>query len=213
MIASRMTGPAAVRPTLRQYTVGVALVCAALIFCAHAPARAQATASPCKIEQLSPQKMVEFGTAFAAAEKRARAWQPDVAVVRLGNTTLGPIDAEARSANWYMVWYSKAAMQRIAFTIANGTLSCSLDADSGRGVPVLKPDYFRDVKQMLATASARGGTALMSRGAQPMVELSVGPRSTGSKGIWFVNYRVKEGPSLQVTFDGNTGRFEQAISN
>jgi hypothetical protein len=46
-----------------------------------------------------------------------------------------------------------------------------------------------------------------------MVELSAGPPSTGGKGFWFINYRVKQGPSLQVTFDGSTGKFEKAIQN
>jgi hypothetical protein len=44
-----------------------------------------------------------------------------------------------------------------------------------------------------------------------MVHFSVGPNSSGRKGIWFINYQVKQGPSLQVTFDGATGKFEQAI--
>jgi hypothetical protein len=50
--------------------------------------------------------------------------------VRLGNTILGPIDGEARSANWYMVWSSKAAKK----TIAVRTRSTA--EDGGRAVSV-----------------------------------------------------------------------------
>jgi len=192
-------------------TGSVAVVLAALAACLPAPALAQAQGAPCKPEVLSSQKTIDFGTAYAAAEKRARAWQPDVVVVRLGNTILGPIDAEARSASWYMVWFSKTEKQTIAVSIANGMVACSADDDAGRAVPVLKPDFYRDVKQLLAAAADKGGATLMAKGAQPMVQLSAGPNSTGRKGIWFVNYSVKGGPSLQVMFDGATGKFEQAI--
>ena len=176
-------------------------------------AQAQSQAQGCKAEQLGAQKAIDFGTAYAAADKRARAWQADVVVVRLGNTILGPIDADARSANWYMVWFSKAAQKTLAVSIANGMLTCSTDEDAGRAVPAMKGDLYRDVKQMLATGAEKGGAALIAKGAQPMVQFSVGPNSSGRKGIWFINYQVKQGPSLQVTFDGVTGKFEQAIPN
>ncbi len=51
----------------------------------------------------------------------------------------------------------------------------------------------------------------MQKGALPMVEMSAGSEINGYKGLWFVNYRVNGGPSLQVTFDGSTGKFEKAI--
>jgi len=196
---------------LRACAGSAAVVLATLAICGQGPALAQVPGEPCKPEVISSQKAIDFGTAYAAAEKRSRAWQPDVVVVRLGNTILGPIDAEARSANWYMVWFSKTAKKTIAVSIANGMVACSADDDAGRGVPVLAPDFYRDVKQLLATAADKGGAALVAKGAQPLVQLSVGPNSTGRKGIWFVNYSVKGGPSLQVMFDGATGKFEQAI--
>lgn len=187
------------------------LALAALAVWPMAPARAQPPADGCKPEQLGAQKTVDFGTAYAAADKRARAWQADVVVARLGNTTLGPIDADARSASWYMVWFSKAAKKTIAVSIANGLLACSTDEDAGRAVPTMKGDLYGDVKRMLAVGAEKGGAPLIARGAEPMVQFSVGPNSSGRKGIWFINYEVKQGPSLQVTFDGATGKFEQAI--
>jgi len=189
----------------------VSLALAALAMFPGSIVHAQSPADGCKPEQLGAHKAVDFGTAYAAAEKRAKAWQADVVVVRLGNTTLGPIDAEARSANWYMVWFSKAAKKTIAISIANGMLTCSTDEDAGRAVPAMNGNVYRDVKQMLATGAEKGGAALIAKGAQPMVQFSVGPNSSGRKGIWFINYQVKQGPSLQVTFDGATGKFEQAI--
>ena len=68
---------------------------------------------------------------------------------------------------------------------------------------------------MLATASDKGGAASCRKGALPSVEMSAGSEINGYKGLWYVNYRVKSGvrPSLQVTFDGSTGKFEKAIPN
>lgn len=205
------TKPATPRP--RMHAVIAALACGALMLGAQGLARAQSSVEACKATQVSPQKMVDFGTAFAAADKRAHEWHPDVVVVRLGHTTLGPIDAEARSANWYMVWFSPASKERLAITIANGVMTCYQDSDRPGRLPALKPDFYRDVKQMLSTAAEKGGAALMQKGAQPMVELSAGPPSTGGKGLWYINYRVDQGPSLQVTFDGDTGKFLRAIGN
>lgn len=198
---------------LVMHAVAAALTCVALTLGPHGVAAAQATTEACKSEQVGKQKMVDFGTAFAAADKRAHAWQPDVVVVRLTQTSLGPIDAEARSSNWYMVWFSPATKKRIAVTIANGVMTCYQDSDTPGRIPALKADFYRDVKQLLATASEKGGAALIQKGALPSVELSAGPPSTGGKGIWYVNYRVNHGPSLQVTFDGNTGKFERALGD
>ena len=193
--------------------VAATLACVALAFLPLGIARAQATTEACKSERISPEKMVGFGTAYAAADKRAHAWQPDVVVVRLAQTMLGPIDADARSANWYMVYFSPATRKRIAITIANGVMTCYQDADNPGRIPILKSGIYVDVKQMLATASEKGGAALMRRGALPAVELSAAGEVNGYRGFWFVNYHVKDGPSLQVTFDGSTGKFEKAIPN
>jgi hypothetical protein len=72
---------------------------------------------------------------------------------------------------------------------------------------------YTDVKQILATASDRGGAALLQKGALPTVEMSAGSEVSGYRGLWYVNYRVKDGPSLMVMFDGSTGKFEKAIPN
>ena len=82
------------------HSLFMTLALAALAMLPAEPARAQSPADGCRPEQLGAQKAVDFGTAYAAANKRAQAWQADVVVVRLGNTILGPIDGDARSANW-----------------------------------------------------------------------------------------------------------------
>jgi hypothetical protein len=195
----------------RRMTIVAGIASAMLTLGIHGIVHGQATSEACKPEKVSPQKMVDFGTAFAAADKRAHAWQPDVVVVRLTQTALGPIDADARSANWYMVFFSPATKKRISITVGNGIMTCYQDTDNPGRIPILKSGLYLDVKQMLAIASEKGGAALMQKGALPSVELSAGSEINGYKGLWFVNYRVSSGPSLQVTFDGSTGKFEKAI--
>jgi hypothetical protein len=193
-------------------TIAAALACASLALGAHGAAHAQ-TSEACKPEKLSALKMVEFDTAFAAANKRAHLWQPDAVVVRLAQTALGPIDPDARSANWYMVWFSPSTRKRIAITIANGVMTCYQDAESPGRVPVLNSGVYTDVRQLLVIASEKGGGRLIQNGAQPTVELSAASEVNGYRGLWYVNYRATDGRSLQVTFDGSTGKFEKAISN
>ena len=98
---------------------------------------------------------------------------------------------------------------RDMITIANGSITCyAMPGPSGR-LGDIKPDFYRDVKKLLAEANAHGGAALMAEGYAPRVELSAGAKG---KVLWYVNYEhpTKRG-SLQVTFDGNTGKFENAI--
>jgi hypothetical protein len=163
----------------------------------------------CKPEKISPQKQVDFVTAFTAAQKRAKAWQGDVVVARLTHTSLGPIDAEGRSSNWYMIFYSPGSKQSDLITIADGSITCWGEPGPAGRLPQLNPDFYRDVKKLLAEAAAHGGAELMAEGYVPTVELS---SVVGGRAMWFVNYghATKRG-SLQVTFDGNTGKFNKAI--
>lgn len=163
----------------------------------------------CKPEKISPQKEVDFLTAFTAAEKRAKAWQADVVIARLTHTSLGPIDAEGRSSNWYMVFHSPGTKQSDMITIANGMITCWWQPGSAGRLPVLNPDFYRDVKKLLAEAAAQGGAALMAEGYVPSLELSAGSQG---RAFWYVNYsHPQKRAGLQVTFDANSGKFNKAI--
>jgi len=163
----------------------------------------------CKPEKISPQKQVDFPTAFTAAEKRAKAWQADAVIARLTHTSLVPIDAEGRSSNWYMVFYSPGAKQTDMMTIADGSITCWWTPGPAGRLPNLNPDFYRDVKKILAEAAAQGGAELMKEGYVPTVELSGG---SGGRALWYVNYgHPQKRGSLQVTFDGNSGKFNKAI--
>ena len=163
----------------------------------------------CKAEKISPQPKVDFLTAFTAAEKRAKAWQADAVVARLAHTSLGPIDAEGRSSNWHMVFYSPGTKNTDMITIANGTITCWWTPGPAGRLPVLQADFYRDVKKILAEAAAQGGAALMAEGYLPTVEMSAGSQG---RALWYVNYSHPEKrAALQVTFDANTGAFNKAI--
>ena len=189
--------------------VSLAVAFAAACMIASGAARAQAReGEACKSESISRDKMPDFGTAFAAAEKRAKAWAPDAAIARLTHTTLGPIDAQARSANWYMVWYSPSSNAMMSATIANGSITCWASKGSAGRMPKLKADFYKDVKQLLATAAEKGGAPLLADGYQPQVEMSAGARA---EAYWFVNYEhPQKRHALQVIFDANTGKFVMA---
>jgi len=205
-----MTSIAVVRAR-RSAGRGVALAAAVAAVCTLAAGAAYAQAregEACRTESISRDKAPDFATAFAAAEKRARAWAADAAIARLTHTTLGPIDADARSANWYMVWYSPSADVMMSATIANGTITCWGNKGPAGRMPKLMPDFYKDVKQLLAMAAEKGGAPLLKDGYLPEVEMSAGARA---EAYWFVNYEhPQKHHGLQVIFDANSGKFIMA---
>jgi hypothetical protein len=163
----------------------------------------------CKPETISRQKLVDFQTAFVAAEQRAKAWQADVVVARLVHTSLGPIDAEGRSSNWVMTFHSPKTKLTDSITIADGVITCWWSPNPAGRIPALAPNFYRDVKKLLAEAAAHGGAALMAEGFTPTLEMSAGSRAHA---YWYVNYtHPQKRGSLQVMFDANSGKFESAI--
>ena len=192
----------------RFHEIPVLLLVAALAVAAPAFAQGK-EGEACRSEAIARDKNPDFGTAYEAAEKRAKAWAADAAVARLTHTTLGPIDAEARSANWYFVWFSPSANANVSITIANGSITCwGMKGPAGR-MPKLAPAFTRDVKQLLAVAAEKGGAALLKDGYQPRVEMSAGAQAESS---WYENYEhpQKRG-SLTVIFDANSGKFLKAL--
>ncbi len=186
-----------------------AIAAATLLACMAGNAVAQGKeGEACKSEAIGRDKQPDFVTAFAAAEKRAKAWAPDAAVARLTHTSQGPIDADARSANWYMIWYSPAADAYVRISIDTGTITCWGNKGKAGRMPILKPDFYRDVKQLLVVAAEKGGAPLLKDGYLPSVEMSAG---AGAEAFWYVNYKHPQKPDgLQVMFDANTGKFVRA---
>jgi hypothetical protein len=174
------------------------------------PAEAQVKdGEACKPGRVAPEKMVAFDKAYPAAEQRAKAWAPDAQLARFTHTSLGPIDADARSANWYSTWYSKAADAWVSITIADGAATCWAMPGSAGRMPQLKPDWYKDAKRVLAIAAENGGAALMKDGYLPEMELSAG---SGGVAYWFVNYdHPTKRHGLQVIVDANTGKFRSAL--
>lgn len=163
----------------------------------------------CKSEPIGRDKQPDFVTAFVAAEKRAKARAPDAAVARLTHTTLGPIDADARSADWYMIWYSPAADAHVRIAIAKGTITCWGDKGRAGRMPKLQADFYRDVKQLLVVAVEKGGASLLKEGYVARVEMSA---DAHAEAYWYVNYQhPQQRQGLQVTFDANSGKFLRAL--
>jgi hypothetical protein len=102
--------------------------------------------------------------------------------VRLGNTILGPTVGGARSANCYMVRFSKAAKKTIAASIADG-LPTRLTDEGGRRAGVSWGDYFEGA---LARTTAHGKAPTLPRMARPGwvnsvdVDLSMSGRGGGA---------------------------------
>ena len=99
-----------------------------------------------------------------------------------------------------------SAIEHPAFR--SGRITCWWSPGPAGRLPKLNPDFYRDLKKVLAEAAAQGGAALMAEGYVPNVELSAGTQGS----FWYVNYsHPQKRAALQVTFDANTGKFNKAI--
>jgi len=191
-------------------TAAMTMLAACLAY-AGAAAAQMPGAEACKAESISGQKQVDFATAYGAAEKRAKAWKPDAVLVKVANTSLGPLDAEGRSANWSIHFYSPGSNQTDFVTVANGTITCWAGPMPPGRVPAVGPSFRKDVKAMLAEAAARGGAAQIAQGYAPEIQLGAG-RKDQQAALWYVNYtHPQKGAGLSVIFDANSGRLIDAI--
>ncbi len=169
--------------------------------------------------RISREKIVDFQTAFGAADARAKAWRGDATVVKAAHT-FTPLDPEGRSKRWYIDFYSPSAQGSAQMTIDDGVITCTW-ASSPRTVrvPALSAGFQRDVKQLLTEGAAHGGSELLLRGYGTRVELRIGSRrrwfrfTLGDpiRFYWYVDYlHPTRTDVLRLTFDANDGRFVES---
>jgi hypothetical protein len=193
-----------------------AISAASILALLPAPARAQASGEACRSSRISPEKAVDFATAYEAALPRAKEWRGDAVFTRASHT-FRPLDDEGRTRRWTLEFYSEGARETAAMKVEEGVLSCQWSVTS-RSVepPPLSPGFVKDVKRVLAEGAAHGGAELLAKGWKPEVELKIGSlrrifRFTLWDPIryyWFVSYlHPTDRKVLLVTLDANDGSF------
>ena len=148
--------------------------------------------------------------AYAKAEKQAKAWKADAVPARLGNTSMGPLDAEGKSEAWNFQFYSKAANEHVGIQSFRGTWTCWADKGEAGRIPDLKPGFLVDGARLYALAKEHGG-ALLAKGFQVEVQTAAAPETRHA--TWYINFSDANAKSggLSVIVDANTGKVEKVI--
>lgn len=202
---TQLVVPASLR-SIRLRGVGSALV-AALVATLAAP-RPSAAEEVCKMEMNVPP--MTLSAIYAKAEKIARGWKADAVPARLGNTSLGPLDAAGKSEAWNLVFYSKSADSNLAINTFRGMFTCWADKGGAGRLPDFKPGFLVDGARLYALAKEHGG-ALIAKGFAVAVQTAASPETRHA--TWYINFSdpdSKDG-GLSIILDANTGKLEDVI--
>jgi hypothetical protein len=165
----------------------------------------------CKTQQLK-NPAPTLSEIYATASGYAKAWKPDAVPVRVGNTSLGPLQPNGSSAAWNLMFYSDAAKAHMSVTTFRGTLTCWADPGQAGRIPDLKPDFLRDGAKLYALAKQHG-EALLAQGYMVMIDTAAAPSNRHA--TWYINYSKDQGKDggLSVIIDANTGAVENVLKH
>ena len=162
-----------------------------------------------KMEQLA-QPALTLSEMYAKAEAKAKAWKPDVVPVRLGNTSMGPLDAQGRSTAWNLTFYSPSAKANVAVNLFRGMVTYwASPGDAGR-IPDLKPGFLRDSAKLYAIAKQHGAD-LIAKGYAVSIQTAAAPSDRHA--TWYLTFATSDGTTadLTVIVDANTGAVEKVL--
>jgi hypothetical protein len=195
---------------------------AALALAAAPLAAQQPAGDACAPVRISREKLVDFATAWGAADPRAKAWRPDAVLTRASHTLFGPVDAEGRSKRWDLEYRSLEKDEGATFTVSDGVLTCAWSSSRAAVTPpALRPDFERDVKKLLRIAAEHGGREYEAEGYAPRIELRIGSRrwlfrfmlGDPIRYYWYVDYlHPSKKKVFRVTIDANDGSFVDSQS-
>ena len=150
---------------------------------------------------------------YKEAEARAKAWKADAEPARLGNSSLGPIDAQGRSTAWGMVFYSPAAGAHVSIDATAGKMTCMARKGSAGRVPGLSPTFFRDGAKLYEIARAQGGD-FVAKGYGVVAQTAA---ARDRRATWNVSFVLREASgstkygNVTVIVDANTGKFDKVL--
>jgi hypothetical protein len=186
-----------VRQTIRRVLVLLSIA----VLAQAAPSAAQCLTKPAKVGPALNGK-----DAYALARAEATKWNADSILTKMVTTSDGRLDAEGRSSDWSIHFFSAAAKKLNMMSFTKGVTSCdAIDrASGGRPIAVADTTVF-DTKQLLGTAQQAGGSALDPKTVTVNADLGQNPR-TGA--VWHIDYYRAGGTGtvLSVVIDSATGQ-------
>ena len=168
-------------------------------------AHATAAGAQCLTKPAKPQTSWNGNDAYAAAKAEANKWNPDSVLTKMTTTSEGPLDAEGRSADWAIQFFSPGAQKLNMMTFAKTGMTCNVIDRTGGGRPILVTDKtIFDTKRLLQIAHDAGGARLDQKTVNVSAELVQNPRA-GT--IWHIDYNAIDGGRtvLKVVIDSTSG--------
>ncbi|HEX4914474.1 MAG TPA: hypothetical protein VFV51_10970 [Vicinamibacterales bacterium] len=162
----------------------------------------------CKMEMnVAPMTLAAM---YAKSEKIAKGWQADAVPARIGNTSMGPLDAAGKSEAWNLNFYSASANAFVSISTFRGMFTCYAQPGSAGRVPDLAPGFFRDGAKLYAIAKDKGAH-LIAEGYTVSIQTAAAPDTNHA--TWYINYAKADGTSAQriVIVDANTGAVEKVL--
>jgi hypothetical protein len=163
----------------------------------------------CKPTQLK-NPALKLADIYTTAAGHAKAWKPDAVPARVGNTSLGPLQADGSSIAWNLMFYSESAKASMSVTTFRGMLTCFAQPGPAGRIPDLKPDFFRDGAKLYALGK-QNGEALLAQGYFMMIDTAAAPSTRHA--TWYITYTNKDNKNgnLTVIVDANTGAVEKVL--
>jgi hypothetical protein len=163
----------------------------------------------CKPAQLK-NPALKLAEVYAIGAGHAKAWKADAVPARVGNTSLGPLQADGSSIAWNLMFYSESAKSNLSVTTFRGMLSCFVQPGTAGRIPDLKPDFFRDGAKLYALGK-QNGEALLAQGYFMMIDTAAAPSTRHA--TWYITYTNKDNKNgdLTVIVDANTGAVEKVL--
>jgi hypothetical protein len=185
-----------------RHTIRPVLVLLSIAVLAQAgPAAAQCLTKPPKLEPALNGK-----DAYALARAEATKWNADSILTKMVTTSEGRLDAEGRSPDWSIHFFSVAAQKLNMMSFTKGVMTCDpiARASGGRPITVSEKTVF-DTKQLYGIAQQAGGSALDPKTVTVNADLGQNPR-TGA--VWHIDYYRAGGTGtvLSVIIDSATGK-------
>ena len=162
-----------------------------------------------------PSPAVSLSQFYETAEAKAKAWKADAAPARLGNSVLGPIDAQGRSTSWSMLFYSAAADAHVAINAVGGMMTCWDNEGSAGRMPALASTFFRDGAKLYEIARTEGGDYI-ARGYGVIAQTAA---ADDRHGTWNLSFTLQEesgqtkSGDVTIIVDANTGKLENVLRN
>jgi hypothetical protein len=174
------------------------------LFVHVAPAGAQCLTKPPKLDAA-----VNGKDAFAMAKAEGMKWNADSVPTKF--TTLFPegLDAQGRSINWAIDFFSPSAKKLNSMSIKKGVLECFVrdSASSARPIEITDKTPI-DTKVLMDAAQQSGGSAIDLKTVTVTAALNQNPRRGA---LWYFTYQNPDthAEKLQVIFD-STGKVRSA---